>query len=301
MFFKKWMSFIKEDTLLRKLVMPGSHNAGSYGMKKLPRCQNGNMFEQYEYGARQFCIRLHTDRKGVIRLAHGVRKGDTFENGLKDLKRILDDTDTEFFIFDIRKYYTQKIGPLTLKFRADPKRVDELLAQYICPEKYALTDFDVKTLTLGQARASGKRYILINEQEEYKFSTSGPCIRPWQREIYGSPAEKFLEKAPHLFAENEAEGFYWCETQQTPNIGSELGLTHPRDLEKAIRPLYHRFIDTVAENPAYLEKANIMGCDFLTDGYYKSAQILRLNLLKNFVKESLIKEYSDAVEYYKDK
>ena len=32
MIYKNWMSYIKDDVKLCDVVMPGSHNTGSYGM-----------------------------------------------------------------------------------------------------------------------------------------------------------------------------------------------------------------------------------------------------------------------------
>ena len=32
MIYKEWMKYIKDDVKLTEVVMPGTHNAGSYGM-----------------------------------------------------------------------------------------------------------------------------------------------------------------------------------------------------------------------------------------------------------------------------
>lgn len=91
MIYTNWMSYIKDDVKLTSLVIPGAHNAGSYGMSKMAECQKDNLFVQFEHGIRQFCLRLNTDRKGNIVLAHGITKGDLFENALKDIKKSVGD------------------------------------------------------------------------------------------------------------------------------------------------------------------------------------------------------------------
>ena len=66
MIYSNWMSYIKDDVKMTKLVIPGSHNAGSYGMGAMACCQDDNLYVQILYVIRQFCLRLDTDRKGRI-------------------------------------------------------------------------------------------------------------------------------------------------------------------------------------------------------------------------------------------
>ena len=35
MIYTKWMSYIKDEVGLTSLVIPGAHNAGSYGMSRM--------------------------------------------------------------------------------------------------------------------------------------------------------------------------------------------------------------------------------------------------------------------------
>lgn len=63
MIYTEWMSYIKDEIPLTQVVIPGAHNAGSYGMGKMAQCQRHGLRTQFEYGVRQFCLRLNTDRK----------------------------------------------------------------------------------------------------------------------------------------------------------------------------------------------------------------------------------------------
>ncbi len=283
MIYRRWMSYVKDDVKLVNLVIPSAHNAGSYGMSAVACCQDGGFYEQFLYGIRHFCVRLDTDRKGNILLCHGIKKGDLFENALKDWKKMLEENDSEFFIFDVREYYTQHvIGSINLKFTADPKKVDELLAKYIEPEKYAYTDFgDITQVSMGDLRKSGKRYILLNYKEDYKYSVNCPHIIPWDRIIHGMPAPSFVKKAVGFFDSYEIDGLFWFQTQQTPNIGTQIGFRTPRKLDQTLRPVYYKLIESIADNPKYLAKANIISGDFMTEDYMKVRSILLLNILKN--------------------
>ncbi|MGN0523888.1 MAG: hypothetical protein ACI4IG_06415 [Eubacterium sp.] len=296
MIYTNWMSYIKDDVKLTELVIPGAHNAGSYGMSRMAECQKDNLFVQFEHGIRQFCLRLNTNRKGEIVLAHGITKGDLFENALKDIKRALELYPDEFILFDVREYYPQKFGPITLTYKADKDKVDSLLKEYLNPEKNAFYEFEhISDVTVGDIRKSGKRFILINENEDYKFSKSCEQILPWEKDVNGAKAEKFANETLRFFDDYKTDGLYWFQTQQTPNLGTEIGVTTPAKLDDDLVKYFNVIIDGIASTPRYLKRANIIAGDFMTRDYSKSKAILKLNLLKGNVKPELENEYEKGL------
>lgn len=298
MIYENWMSFIKDEVKITEVVIPGAHNAGSYGMKKMAECQKDGVLTQFKYGMRQFCLRLSENKNGEILLAHGITKGDLFENALKDIKEILENYPTEILLLDIREYQPQKFGPITLKYKADPGKVDALLRKYINPEKYAYYDFDkIENVTLGDIRNSGKRFILINEAQSYRFSKPCEQITPWDSKINGMKAENFRIHATDFFDTCHTKGLYWFQTQQTPNPFTEIGISPPIKLDESMRPYFPEIIEKIANNKNYLSQANIIAGDFMTRDYMKSELILRLNLLKNNVKEDLREMYAEGLKW----
>ena len=296
MIYTDWMSCIKDEVKLTSLVIPGAHNAGSYGMRGIAECQSDNLFVQFEHGIRQFCLRLNTDRKGNIVLAHGVTKGDLFENALKDIKKALEMYPSEIILLDVREYYPQKFGPITLTYKADKSKVDELLEKYISPSENAFCDFEhISEVTLGDIRKSGKRYILINDNEDYKFSRNCEQILPWEKQVNGAKAEKFANETLRFFDDYKTDGLYWFQTQQTPNLGTEIGVTSPKKLDDELVKYFDIMIDGIASTPRYLERANIIAGDFMTRSFDKSRSILRLNLLKGNVKDDCIEKYEKGL------
>ena len=296
MIYTKWMSCIKDEVKLTSLVIPGAHNAGSYGMRGIAECQSDNLFVQFEHGIRQFCLRLNTDRKGNIVLAHGITKGDLFENALKDIKKALDMYPSEIILLDVREYYPQKFGPITLTYKADKNKVDELLEKYISPSENAFCDFGhISEVTLGDIRKSGKRFILINDNEDYKYSRNCEQILPWEKQVNGAKAEKFANETLRFFDDYKTDGLYWFQTQQTPNLGTEIGVTSPKKLDDELVKYFDVMIDGIASTPRYLERANIIAGDFMTRSFDKSRSILRLNLLKGNVKPELEKEFEKGL------
>lgn len=298
MIYENWMSFINDDVKITEVVIPGAHNAGSYGMKKMAECQKDGVLTQFKYGMRQFCLRLSEGKNGEILLAHGITKGDLFENALKDIKEILENYPTEILLLDIREYQPQKFGPITLKYKANPEKVDALLRKYINPEKYAYYDFDkISDVTIGDIRNSGKRFVLINEAKSYRFSKPCEQITPWDSKINGMKAENFRIHATDFFDTCHTNGLYWFQTQQTPNPFTEIGITPPYKLDESMRQYFREIIDKIANNENYLSQANIIAGDFMTRDYMKSELILRLNLLKNNVKEDLRETFAEGLKW----
>ena len=295
MFYRQWMSYLSDDARLVQIVMPGAHNAGSYGMGATACCQDGTLYAQMISGVRHFCLRLDTTRKGIV-LSHGISKGDLFENALRDFRKGMDDCPTEVFILDLREYYPQKFGPFTLRYKADSKKVDALLKKYIDPAQYAYTEFEhISKVTLGDMRRSGKRYILINNNRAYAHNTDCENILPWDKTIYGLKSHRFIEEIPKFFDRVHTDGIYWFQTQQTPNLGTEIGVQSPRKLDLHVREQFETLMQRIADNPRHLRQANVIGGDFMTDGI-KCRAILRLNLYKGLVKPECREQFKQALQ-----
>lgn len=299
MIFDKWMSYITPEAPLNKLAMPGAHNACTAGMPKMSCCQNGTVREQLEYGVRHFCIRLDTDRKARIVCCHGISKGKPLAEALAGVKEFMDENPSEVLLLDIREYYDQKIlGPIVFTYSADPKKVDEILAATVCPEKYAYTDFEkIGDVKLGDVLAAGKRFILINEKEEYAFSKKCDINLPWEKKVNGAKAYKFTRETLRFFNDYPSDGLYIFQTQQTPNLGTEIGLTSPWKLDLALREHFPYLIEGIRSDPYYLSSCNVVAGDFMTESYMKSSMILSLNVDKGYVPADRISEYSEGIKW----
>ena len=296
MFYNNWMSYIKDDARITKIAMPGSHNSATMGMPKLARCQNGSLFEQYQYGVRFFDIRLKADKKGRLFVAHGVMKGMPAQLAFESLKMIFEQSD-EFFVVKMMTYMNQQIGPFKLSYKGNSDETSRLIKEYLNPEKYALTGYgDISGLTMGDIRKSGKKYIIINEHKEYDFSNDCPVMGPWDSTVYGYKPEKFAKEIVNYLRKLDTDGFFWFQTQQTPNLGTENGWTKwPDDLDKISRVYFPQIISEISADPKLVEKVNIVAGDFMTADYMKAKEILALNLVKGIVKDELTDEYKKAI------
>ena len=296
MFYKNWMSYIKDDAKITKIAMPGSHNSATMGMSKLARCQNGTLFEQYQHGVRFFDIRLKADKKGRLFISDGIMKGMPAQLAFESLKMIFEQSN-EFFVIKIMTYMNQQIGPFKLSYKGNSDETSKLIKEYLNPEKYALTGYgDISNLTIGDIRKSGKKYIIINEHKEYDFSNDCPVMGPWDSIVYGYKPEKFAKEIVNYLRNLDTDGFFWFQTQQTPNLGTENGWSKwPDDLDNLSRHYFPQIIKEIADDPKLVEKVNIIAGDFMTADLMKANEILSLNLLKGIVKEDMIDEYKKAI------
>lgn len=297
MFYKNWMSYIKDDAKITKIVMPGSHNSATMGMSKLGRCQGGSLYEQYLCGVRFFDIRIKAKRNGDLIIAHGIMNGMPVSKAFESLRKIFDESD-EFFVISMQTYMNQGFGPIKLSYNSNTAEANRLIKEYLNPEKYALTEYEnIGNMTVGDIRKSGKKYIIINANQEYDYSCNCPFIGPWDSVVYGYKPEIFIKEIQKYLVDLETEGFFWFQTQLTPNPGAYSGWKKwPDDLDKPIRKLFPQLIEDIASDPVKLEKVNIIAGDFMSQDYMKANHILRLNLVKDAVKDELREKFANCVK-----
>ncbi len=294
MFYENWMDYIVDDAKITKIAIPGAHNACTKGMVVMGCCQNGTPLEQYEYGVRKFGIRFKNTKKG-IRIAHGISNGMSAEEAFSYFAEILGKYN-DFIILDIRAYGPQKFGPFTMSYGDDPEEISRLIEKYLQPEKYALTEFDdIRDVTLGDIKKSGKRYVIHSEKEEYVYSRDVKLLEPWDMKVFGYKPEKFSVECLKYLRDMESEGFFWFQSQQTPNPGTEIGLTWPKKLDELDRPYFAPMMATIAGDRKMLEKVNIVAGDFMTRDHMKENEILYLNLCKGIVKPEMAEEYAETI------
>ncbi len=129
----------------------------------------------------------------------------------------------------------------------------------------------------------------------YNQSVDCPLSSPWDKKLFGSRPEAFIPKNLEYFETDNTDGFFWFQTQLTPNLGTELGVKTPRKLNDMMRPHFHKFTDAISDSESRLDKANIIACDFITESYDKSRMILELNAYKGIVKDGLKDEYLNGL------
>ena len=101
--YSSWMENIHDDTLVNEIVMPGSHDAGSYTMVWLGETQQFDIDKQLEMGTRYFDIRVNKiDDEYVI--FHSIINGVKFLPMLESIKNFVIENPTETLLLDFQHF-----------------------------------------------------------------------------------------------------------------------------------------------------------------------------------------------------
>lgn len=299
----KWMSYIKDETLLKSVVIPGSHDAGSENMMWLAKTQSKNIAEQLDDGIRYFDIRIQKDGDVFVAF-HGPIKGLKAEDIFGDIRNFISERRTETLILDFQHFKGES--------EADVVRfVDRYLSEYVLrndTEKDDVTFID--ELTLGEAR--GKCLILWGEEEndhhkinDYVFlrnDDEGEREESVLHSYYDydlnilSPQD-YVEKAIPEYIERYKEvdkGLFVLQGQLTdgfPMFKKKFKFTimGPQFQEARMQYLMSRRIVNFKDS-ADLEYINIIIRDFVNAA--KSREIISLNYYKNNVKSEFEKLFA---------
>lgn len=153
-FLSEWMNSIRDDVLVKNTVMPGSHDAGSYGMMWMAETQNRTIKEQLSSGSRYFDLRVWKT-KGDYIIFHGPIKGARFEPILDDINAFLTAHPTEFLILDFQKFKGDSQADVI-------NMISHKLGDKLIKNDSLYSDIDfINGLTVGQAR--GKCIIVWND------------------------------------------------------------------------------------------------------------------------------------------
>lgn len=157
--YSSWMEKMPDETLLRSVKIPGSHDAGTYGMIWPGRTQNYDIATQLSFGARYFDVRVNKTEDGY-RIYHSSLNGVQFSEVLNDIKSFIKEHPSETLLLDFQHF---KGGS-----KAD---VLEILSEELEKEDLVLHNNTKKSdvefmhsLTLGEAR--GKCIIFFGETND---------------------------------------------------------------------------------------------------------------------------------------
>jgi hypothetical protein len=99
----KWMSNIYDDTLVSEIVMPGSHDAGTYDMVWLGETQQFDIETQLKMGARYFDIRVNKVNGNYV-IFHSVINGVEFLPILSSIKEFIIENPSETLLLDFQHF-----------------------------------------------------------------------------------------------------------------------------------------------------------------------------------------------------
>lgn len=297
-FFSRWMDSVADETRIRDIVIPGSHDGASVGMSPLALTQNSSVRTQLAYGVRYFDLRVQKKGDELV-IFHGPVSGQPFQKVLASVKAFLDASPSETVILDFQHFKGEAqadtlaaisaiVNPQQYAVKApagsDPVVFTDTLKMKECRGKYIL--FWGRQYETGDVK--NKDFVFFRNNDE---GTLKNCAMEsyYNGSLHRKSSEKFIAEAlPDYYSrfEKKNKGLFVLQCQLT---GQTL-LTTPLSREEEHDQNITAYIDGIAEDSRRLSLTNIVMRDFLTDDIRKIKSILRLNTIKESV---LIEEKAD--------
>lgn len=100
---KTWMKNINDETRLNEIIMPGSHDAGTYGMSWLGATQHLTIEEQLNLGVRYFDLRVNKKGEEYV-MFHSVLNGTKFDPILDSIVKFINENPSETLLLDFQHF-----------------------------------------------------------------------------------------------------------------------------------------------------------------------------------------------------
>ena len=292
------MDSVADETRIRDIVIPGSHDGASVGMSPLALTQNSSVRTQLAYGVRYFDLRVQK-KGGELVIFHGPVSGQPFQKVLASVKTFLDASPSETVILDFQHFKGEAqadtlaainaiVNPQLYAVKApagsDPVAFTDTLKMKECRGKYIL--FWGRQYETGDVK--NKDFVFFRNNDEGSLKN---CAMEsyYNGTLHRKSSEQFIAEAlPDYYNrfEKKNKGLFVLQCQLT----GQTILTTPFSREEEHDRNITAYIDGIAEDSRRLSLTNIVMRDFLTDDIRKIKSILRLNNVKKSV---LIEEKAD--------
>lgn len=289
-FLSEWMDCIEDDTLLKQVAIPGSHDAGTTGMFYMSETQSRSILDQLQCGSRYIDLRVGI-KKDVLTIYHGPIYGMTLDEALSDLKTFLLAHPTETIIVDLQHFKDgAKKGAMELTERY-------LGDSFLRSDEGKTEEEFINSLTIGQAR--GKVIVYVGEDETDRYSdrdcyykrnnddgtVGNATLQSFYVASYNkSSAKKYQTEYIQTYLERYKAvntGFFVLQGQLTDGFM----LLGPKFRESQNIDGMNAYVQSLATS-ADLSYINIVLRDFVTPA--KNKLTISLNVAKGNVKEDRI-------------
>ena len=277
-----WMSELDDDLLLRDIVIPGSHDAGTYEMPWLGRTQNYSVAAQLTFGVRYFDLRVNKTEDGYP-IYHTILNGTDFTEILSQIKEFILAHPGEVLILDFQHFKGDSSADVQLMLEKALREED-----LVVRNDTDLSDAEfIRSLTLGDAR--GKCLVFFGETgddpSDWIFlRNNDDCSRTdtaldscYIGEYHKSGFEALVTEAHPLYFEKlraarEAgtDGIFVLQCQLTDGRL----IFGPWSMERGQEEQMDEYVRNLREGE-YGEDLNVIMRDFLTPA--KCADIIALN------------------------
>lgn len=305
-----WQSMIKDETLLKDVVIAGAHDAGTKGLPYFADTQDRGIADLLNCGTRYLDLRV-SYAEGKLLIYHGPSKGIALTSVLDDVRAFLTDHPAESIILDFQHFDEKNLEAQSgaIKILGD-KMSDMLVTSNLTstrPNDLAFID----ELTLGDVR--GKALVTWGwENDEalnlpYVFQRDNDVGERKNSVLHSFYYGSLNKKSSHTYVK-EALPYYLEKYKdlQTSNSSASKGMRvlqgqltdglfvfGPRFREATHTDNMNAYLDSLKTNAVDLPYVNIVIRDFVTPS--KNCFTLQLNLAKNNVKTDSIAAFEKMI------
>ncbi len=280
-----WMRGVRDDAPLRRMAIPGAHDAATAGMPWYARTQDADTATLLAHGVRYLDLRvaLHEGRAVIF---HGPSRGVKLDTVLQAVSAFLDAHPAECVLLDFQHFQD---GAEQGAFAALLARLGSRL--YAAPDpqgKAACID----SLTLAAVR--GKAVVFWGSTQDPQLkdprlflrgndsgTRPGACLHSFYSEsAHTGESKRFIETTLRQYLVRFAaldSGICVLQGQLTDGWG----IRGPRSREDSHAAAMDAFVESLSASP-HLPSVNVVMRDFATAA--KNAKTIRLNRAKGFMK-----------------
>ncbi len=294
-----WQSYIKDDALLKSVIIPGSHDAGTAGMPWFSVTQDRNIAEQLACGTRYFDLRIKM-KNGECRIYHGPSYSLYLKDILRDIRDFLDANPSESLILDVHKFGNGEAKVKTVEM------LDEYLTGKLVTNTTDKGELEfIEALTLGETR--GKCVLIWGDVDEYSLNDNRyftrnddegdrdvGCLQSFYKMKWNGyySSKKYISKAIPFYIgqyKDSIGGLFVLQCQLTDGT-FVMGPRYREGLhEKNMNECVLAFAGS-----GDLEYLNVIMRDFVSPA--KNCYALTLNLSKELVKPECVEDYTSMLK-----
>lgn len=282
----RWMGMIKDDALLKSIVIPGAHDAGTKGLPYLAETQDRDTADMLACGTRYFDLRVAKTKDGELKIYHGPFKGVTLDSVIADIAQFLQQHPTEALILDFQHFDSDAQADTKAKVLADLPYLTATGDFVEFVDSLTLGDIRGKCLILwGDDSADGEVFLRRNN-DEGKIEQS--ALQSYYESALNKKSSKvYIKEALPYYIErysSDNKGLFVLQGQLTDG----LFVFGPHFREATHNKNMNGYVDNLrySENLGII---NIIMRDFVSP--YKNCLALELNLVKNLVKQENVDEF----------
>lgn len=295
----KWQSMIKDEVLLKDVVIAGAHDAGTKDLPYFAATQDRDIADLLNCGTRYLDLRVaYAENKLLI--YHGPSKGTSLASVLEQVRKFVTENPTECILLDFQHFDEKNLEAQ----KGVIKLVEDTILDLLITNTSEKSDIDfIDELTMGEVRGKclatwgretddilNKKYVFKRNNDDGTRENS-TLHSYYTGSLNKKSSGKYIKTALPAYIEKykaENQGLFVLQGQLTDGMY----VFGPKLREATHTDNMNGYLDGLKESPD-LQYINIVIRDFITPS--KNCHTLQLNLNKGTVKEEMKQKFGEMI------